>query len=213
MNQKGFTLVEMLISMTILSVVSLLGFIAIRSSYESQTLIEAQGEVQSDLQNVMAALHADLELAYAEPRIDSVNNPEGVEPIQVSTDGKTVTFFRPAPDGSAQGFQWQGPITLQVLDEDVDDGSGGNAKLDPGEDVNGDGMLNRQVLRVFGGDETPLGGANNIADVQFELLENANPSDDRDTRLRIRLVASKNYGPGAGKLIRQEMESEIQFLN
>lgn len=213
MKVGGFTLVEILVSMTILSVVSLLGFIAIRSSYESQTLIEAQGEIQSDLRNVMAALHADLELAYAQPKMISVNDPEGVEPIRVSTDGKTVTYFRPVPDNSAQGFQWQGPFTLQFLDEDLDDGSGGNARLDSGEDANGDGMLNRQILRVFGGDETPLGGANNIADVQFELIANADPADNRNTRLRIRLIATKHYGPGAGKLIRQEMESEIQFLN
>ena len=213
MPRNGFTLLEMLISIAILSVVSLLGFIAIRSSYESQTLIEAQGEVQADLRNAMAAIHADLELAYAEPEVDSVNNPEGVNPVFVAPDGKSITFFRPTPDDSPQGFQWTGPITLRHLNEDLDDGHGGNARLDSGEDRNGDGLLNRQLIREVGGNETPVGGANNLAAVQFELIRNANPKDVRDTRLRIHLVATKRYGPGLQKSIRQELESEIQFLN
>lgn len=211
--ERGFTLLEMLFSVSILSVVSLLGFIVVRSSYESQSLIEAQGEIQSDLRSVMAALTAELELAFAEPRIISVRNPDGVEPIKVATDGKSVVYYRPVPDNSAQGFTWQGPFTLMFENEDTDDGSGGNAKLDSGEDVNGDGVLNRRVVRIANGVSTPLGGANNIRSVQFELLDSADASDDRDTRLRIRLEAGKRYGVGTQMLALQELESEIRFLN
>lgn len=209
MRTRGFTLLEVLVSMSVLSIVSLLGFIVIRSSYESQALVEAQGAVQRELRDVMSALTADLELAYAPPKTQSVTNPEGVEPIVAAPDQHSVQFYRPVPDTSAQGFRWTGPITLLFEHEDTND----NGLLDAGEDANSDGILTRRIVRQVGENATPVGSANHLSSVRFELLENSDPNDARMTRLRIHLEASTRYGPGMGLIARGELESEIQFLN
>ncbi|HNR33366.1 MAG TPA: prepilin-type N-terminal cleavage/methylation domain-containing protein [Candidatus Hydrogenedentes bacterium] len=209
MRKHGFTLIEVMVAMGVFSIVSLLGFIAIRSTYESQSLIAAQSEAQRELRDVMSTLTTDLELAYAPPKAQSVINPEGVEPISLAPDGRSVRFYRPIPDASIQGFTWTGPITFLFEHEDTDD----NALLDPGEDANSDGMLTRRIVRQIGDVATPVGGANNLSAVEFELLENAASNDNRTTRLRIRLEATVRYGPGNGLIARQELESEIQFLN
>lgn len=214
MSRDGFTLLELMVSMAILSVVSLLGFIVIRSSHESRVLIEAQGLVSSDLRAVMGALTAELELAYMEPRRASVLRPEGVENVEVSADGHTITFYRPVADDSPQGYRWEGPIVFTWFSEDLPaDGTDGNGVLDDGEDANGNGVLDRRVLRIQGGETRVVGAANTISRAEFELLENEDPADNRLTSLRIRIEASAAHGPGNGKLVRSALESRIRFMN
>lgn len=214
MHKQGFTLIELMISMVILSIISLLGFIVIRSSYESQSLIEAQGLVNANLRGVMAGLTSELELAYTEPRLQSVQQPAGVEPVAVSNEGRTVTFFRPVADSSPRGYAWRGPITFSLQNEDTPEGTQGegNALLDPGEDENEDGVLNRRILRTEGAEERTIGGANNISDLQFQLIQNPDPNDNRFTSLQIRLTASVAYGP-SNQIVRNSLESRVRFMN
>ena len=214
MSRNGFTLLELMVSMAILSVVSLLGFIVVRSSYEGQTLIEAQGLVSGDLRAVMAALTSELELAYMEPRRASVLRPEEVENVEVSEDGHTITFYRPVADESPRGYRWEGPIRFTWLSEDLPGTDGeGNAVLDEGEDANGNGVLDRHVLRIQGEDTRVIGAANTISRVEFELLGNEDPADDRLTSLRIRVEASAAHGPGNAKRVRSALESRVRFIN
>lgn len=214
-SERGFTLLELMISMAVLSVIAMLGFIVIRSSYESQSLIEAKGVVDRELRDVMAALTAELELAYTDPRLDSVSTPEGVEPVSVSADRRSITFYRPMPDNSPRGYTWAGPITFSLLNEDTRvDEWGGNAKLDDGEDTNDDGMLTRRIVRTqVTGEAQALASANNISDIEFELIQNPNPDDDRFTSLLIRIEASMAYGPADAKMVRNSTEARIRFQN
>ena len=102
-RRHGFTLLEMMISLSVLSVISLLGFIVIRSSYESQALIEAKSTMDRELRDLMASLTSELEMAYTDPVLDSVSTPENVEKVRVSSDKKSITFYRPVPDNSLKG--------------------------------------------------------------------------------------------------------------
>ena len=60
MNNQGHTMVEMMVSMAILSIVSLLGFIVLQSSTSSAQLANAKVDVQNNLRDTMAVLTAEL---------------------------------------------------------------------------------------------------------------------------------------------------------
>jgi hypothetical protein len=108
-----------------------------------------------------------------------------------------------------------GPLTFALVSEDTPiDELGGNGKLDAGEDVDGDGALTRRMVRTQPGQPLQaLASANHISGVEFQLLQNANPTDTRFTSLRIRLDASMAYGPNSSKLVRNSLEARIHFQN
>lgn len=213
--RHGFTLLELLLAMSILGVVSMLSFVAIRSSHETVSLSDAKAEIQSNLRDTMQALTSELELAFAETEIpDDPEAPEDVEPIRVSPDAKSVTFQRPVPADNAAGYVWSSPITFTFVNEDLPSETGEpNARLDGGEDVNGDGVLNRQIVRTEDGQSMVVGAANNLSDATFTLVDNIAAEDNRKTTLRIRLEASKRHGPGFKGFVRQEMEGQIHLIN
>jgi prepilin-type N-terminal cleavage/methylation domain-containing protein len=220
MKHRGYTLIETMVAVSILSFIALLSWVVIRSSHESTTLAASKSIVQQNLRDVMNALTAELELAYAQPLAGITNTRINSEDIRVSSDGRTVTYWRPAPLEEMTGHQEIGPIVIRFEDEDVDEEvtgdseiDPGNAKLDPGEDKNGDGTLTRRVVRIFNGQTIVLGAANDLANVQFQLLPNVAPDDDRLTRLRIRLESSKRHGMGEAHYVFGELETTINLLN
>jgi prepilin-type N-terminal cleavage/methylation domain-containing protein len=209
-NKTGFTLVELMVSTGILTVVAVLSFIALSSSYSAESVIEAQTSLQTELRGVLSTMAQELELAYAPPRPgDETNAPQGVAPIQVDPVSKSITFYKPAPANVLTGYEWQGPITYSFQNEDAN----GNNILDPGEDTNGDGVLTRRIVRTFQSQTVPVGAANSLSNVSFALLESSNPTDDRRLRLEITLEANRWVGPGQRSLAKQRVQTQIRLLN
>jgi hypothetical protein len=158
----------------------------------------------------MAAITAEVRQAYTE-RIFDGTSPDNVVAITVTPDGKSVSFMVPQPSDASPIPDASPLITIQHDSEDG--GEDPNARLDGGEDENGDGALTRRVIRTQGNNVITLGASNDVSDVQFQLLRN--PSDDINafTELRVWLEATKRYGPGEGKLVRAELESVVSLQN
>ncbi|GMW00047.1 MAG: hypothetical protein AMXMBFR84_11850 [Candidatus Hydrogenedentota bacterium] len=173
-RRYGFTLLELLITVALLAVVSLLGFVAVQSSVASAGTAAAKSDVQQAVRDVMAIMVTELQTA-AKADNDALNppldrlavtaNPAANCPIEVS--------FQVPLDGTARN--WSNRIRFRHYDEDANN----NEWLDSGEDVNGDGVLTRCIWRMedTNGDGTPdetreVGGANCISNVQFVLNGN-----------------------------------------
>lgn len=216
MRNTGFTLLEVSISMAILSIVSLLGFVVLKSSTESAGLAQAKAEVQANLRDVMAEITSEVRQAYTQRMVDVVPPilPEGTESIRIAPGNASITFQVPQPTSGPDIVAPSIPITIAHENEDVGGGSlSGNSLLDPGEDVNEDGVLSRRVLRSQGGVTTVLGGANNISSVLFQLVPNQSAADNNLTSLVIRLAATKRYGPGFRYEVREILESTVDLKN
>lgn len=216
MKPHGFTLLELSVSMALLSVVSLLAFYALANSTESAVMAQAKGELQGNLRDTMDALTDDLSVAFSdriwkgEPQM----LPVGLTgPLTVSEDGTSVTFQRPVPrslgipDAST-------PIVIRFENEDLG-GTAANGALDSGEDVNGDGSLTRRLVRVQNAQLQPLGASNNISRVKFELLENQSATNTQLTSLRIELEATKVFSERSSgdKLVRGVLATTIHLHN
>lgn len=170
--QGGFTLLEVTIVMAILSVFSLLGFVAITSATQATILADARTQVQSDLRQMVTLMADDLQMASKTP------NPSLTPPLQavrinrdIDANSPVEIVFQVPLDGS--GNRWSRPIRYRFFNEDLN----GNRRLDPGEDVDGDGALSRRILRLqdLNGDGTfdgpgetvMVGTANNISALDF----------------------------------------------
>ncbi len=216
MNRHGFTLLELSISMAMLSIISLLAFYAVANSTESAVIAQSKGELQGNLRDTMDALIDDLSVAFTD-RIwkgGPQTLPLGLTgPLTVSADGTSVTFQRPVPknvgipDAST-------PIIIRFENEDLG-GTVANGVLDSGEDVNGDGSLTRRMVRVQDGALLPLGSANNISRVKFELLANQDTTNTQMTSLRIELEATKVFSERSSgdKLVRGVLATTIHLNN
>ena len=214
MRKSGFTLMELMVSMAVLTVVSLLSFIAVMTSTESAELSRAKAEVQGNLRDVMTELTTRVREAYTARTVESSEllAPEGTESISVSEDGLSLTFQVPVPTNGPDMVAASAPITVLFENEDTYVSEVGfNAKLDPGEDGNSDGALTRRVLFLQGATQEILGGANNISAVQFQLIPNMDTADDNLTRLRILLESTQNYG--TDKMVRAQLESTVDLKN
>lgn len=215
-HQRGFTLLELSVSMALLTVVSLLAFYALAGATDSATLSQAKSELQSNLRDTMDALIDEVNVAYTD-RIwkgEPQTLPVGLNgPITVSGDGTSVSFQRPVP--KAVGIpDASTPIIVRFENEDLG-GTAANGVLDTGEDVNGDGSLTRRLIRVQNGQVTPLGSSNNISRVRFELLENQDDNNKQMTSLRIQLEATKVFSERSSgdKLVRGVLASTIHLNN
>jgi prepilin-type N-terminal cleavage/methylation domain-containing protein len=207
-KNTGFSLLEMSISMAILSIISLLGFIVLQSSTESAAIATGKNKVQSDLRDVMQLLTSEVREAYTRRTIDAMIAPDETEAIQVSEDGESITWQTPVPVDGPGMVTVSAPITVFFENEDEN----GNALLDDGEDTNQDGVLTRRLVRVQDGTETTLAAANNISAVQFALLPNSDTGNDMLTTLQISLESAIRYG-GDDKLVRAALESRIDLKN
>lgn len=215
MRRTGFTLVELSTAMAILSVVSLLSFVVLRTSTQTADLSRAKSQIQGEIRDVMTAVSNRVQEAVTQRLTNVTGAPEDLFPIAVSQDGHSVTFQVPAPADGADLYAFSDPITIALESEDQAEGTGDpNGKLDDGEDANGDGVLTRRVTLTQGEVTTTLASANNISNLQFELLEHKAAGNTNLTTLRIWVEASATYGAGErSQLIKAELESQIHLMN
>ncbi|HPO15671.1 MAG TPA: prepilin-type N-terminal cleavage/methylation domain-containing protein [Candidatus Hydrogenedentes bacterium] len=215
MRKHGFTLLELMMSMGILTIVSLLGFIVLASSTESAELSQVKNEAQASLRDAMAALTSEVREAYTQRTVDPVPPlaPAGAASITVSSTGDSITYYVPEPTGDATFVRASAPITILYQNEDGTGGGTTNGKLDPGEDTNGDTMLTRRLIRTQGGETTVLGSANDLSLVSFQLIKNQNVNDNNMTTLAVTLEAAKYYGRALEKVVRVRLQGSIDLKN
>ncbi len=216
MRRHGFSLLEITIAISILSIISMLGYVMLISSTESAQLAQAKAEVQGNLRDVMGELTSALREAYTARTVNAAPPiaPEDTAAIRVSEDGQSVTFQVPVAIDDPSRVQSSAPITFLLQNEDTYESEiGFNAVLDGGEDTNGDGVLTRRIARIEGGQEVPVGVANNISACTFQLLPSEDSGNNQLTTLRIWLEASKSYGLSPPTLVRGELESRIHLAN
>lgn len=172
MEYKGFTLVELVISMAILTIISVLGVVALRTSTTSVATAESKADVQDDIRDALAVMVRELQLA-SKASDDSLTPP--LVPVAVNPNpaagSPTELVFQTPTNGS--GRNWSRVIRYRFVNEDANE----NGRLDDGEDLDGDGVLSRRVVRIQDrngdgdttddGERVPVGGANHLADVQF----------------------------------------------
>ena len=209
MKSKGYSLVEVMMATSVLGVVSLLGFVVLMSSTESAQLSTAKVDVQNNLRDTMSVLVSELREAVTAETTELTGAPEDLAGITVDPEGALVTFQVPEPVEGDALFSYSTPISFTLENEDTN----GNGRLDANEDANGDGVLTRRVVRMQDGVETVVASANAIDSVTFTLVENQVTANLNLTTINIVLVGSKRYGPGDGKLVRAQMESDIRLVN
>jgi len=215
-SYSGFTLIEMTISVALLGIISLLSFIALESSVKSSSLAYAQNEIDSALRDTFNELSDVVKQAYT---VESTNvipptAPNGVEPIQVQNEGRSIRFFIPVPVNTPALIQASQPITIMYENEDHSSvGNPPNAVLDSGEDTNNDRALTRRLVMIQGNNRRVLGSANCISRVEFQLLPDRSNDSDQPTVLYVYLEGTKRMGPGMGPLIRAELSGTIKLEN
>ncbi|MBI2423136.1 MAG: prepilin-type N-terminal cleavage/methylation domain-containing protein [Candidatus Hydrogenedentes bacterium] len=214
MQNKGFSLLEVSMATAILSVVSLLSFIVVRTTTETADLSRAKTQIQADLRDTMTIITNRVQEAVTQRLTEVTGAPEDLAPIAVDEAGLTVSFQVPEAAEGGELYAFSTPIAISFENEDLDTGEGANGKLDEGEDTNADGVLTRRVVLTQDGVVTALASANNISGLQFELLGSQDTTNAFFTTLRIWLQASAIHGYGADShLIRAELESRVYLRN
>jgi prepilin-type N-terminal cleavage/methylation domain-containing protein len=189
MKTTGFTLLELLISLALLSVVSVLGFTVLAASGNVMNLAATQSTVDSELRDTINAMRGELQLASKTtnaalvPPLTAVtitNNPVAGSPIEIA--------FQIPRDGT--GNLWSSTIRYRFINEDAN----ANSKLDAGEDTNADKALTRRIVRIQDlngngvttdpGETRVVGGANDLSAVTFAL-------DATKSVLTVTLTASR----------------------
>ena len=172
MESRGFTLVELVISMAILAIISVLGIVALQSSTTSMATAESKADVQDNVRDALAAMTRELQMA-SKSSDDSLTPP--LDAVAINADpvagSPAELVFQVPVTGS--GRDWTTPIRYRYMNEDAN----GNGWLDSAEDLDSDGVLTRRILRVQdlngdgdaadNGESMPVGGANDLSDVQF----------------------------------------------
>lgn len=209
MKNSGHTMVEIMVSMGILSVVSLLGFIVLQSSTTSAQLANAKVEVQNNLRDTISVLSSELREGVTKITTEKTGAPEGLFPVAIGDDGRSITFQVPRPVSGEALFAYSTPITFSLENEDANE----NGLLDPDEDTNSDGTLTRRIVRSQDGVSVPVASASTIEFVNFTLLVNQAASIDDMTTVQITLRGSKRYGAGEGKPLLAETTSNIRLVN
>ena len=216
MRKRGYSLLEVIISTSILMIISMLGYVMLVSSTESAELARAKAEVQANLRDVMAEMTSELRAAYTARTVDAAPPiaPEDTQAVQVSEDGQSLTFQVPVPTDGPERVRGSSPVTYALQMEDTyQSGAGFNAVLDEGEDVNEDGVLTRRIVRIQDGEERSVGSANNISACTFQLLPSQESDNDQLTTVRIWLEATKSYGLSPPTLVKGELESRVHLAN
>jgi type II secretory pathway pseudopilin PulG len=166
--ESGFTLLEMTVAVAILIVVTLLTFIAIQSSTSVASVANAKEIAQATVRDVLTAITAELQMA------SKTSNDALVPPLAAVQIPNPQQIVFQVPQ-NATGTVWSQPISFTFVNEDITiPATANNARLDEGEDQDGDGTLTRRIVRTQAGVETPVGGANSLSNIQFQL----NPTND-----------------------------------
>ncbi|MGI6460372.1 MAG: PulJ/GspJ family protein [Candidatus Hydrogenedentales bacterium] len=174
MKDAGFTLVELMIAMSLLALIGIMSFVAIETAANSAALALAKDRVQSSVRDTMTALISEAELAAKQGDNSLIPPLAGIEIIQNPVPGSPVELCFQVPlDGTRQ--RWSTPIRFRYMNEDLN----GNALLDAGEDKDGDGALTRRIVRIQDinrdgdtsdpGEIQPVGGCNDLSSVEFTL--------------------------------------------
>ena len=213
-HNAGFTLLEMTISVAILTIVSLLTFVTLRASTESSVNNAIKEEIGANLRDTAIAITAEVRQAYSGRTVDAdpPHSPEDAFSLTVINSGKGIRFCVPeVVDGSVRPGA-SAPITIEFENEDTVGGK--NGLLDPSEDANGDGVLTRRLVRKVGTDVEVIGAANNISDVTFTLQENVSDLSQTNNVLRIQLTGSKKLQSGSDYfMVTDQIESTIALEN
>lgn len=198
-----------MISLAVGMVVVMLSYIAFSSGYEAVRLTNSLAALQSDSRNAMRALGREVQLAVKRPEAGLIL-PAGAIGLEVSADNPgEITFVVPTDD---TGTTFSSVVTIRFESEDapvttLENGEFGNARLDPGEDTNGDGMLTRQLVLLRDGQRSVLGSANSLADVTFGLSEDG-------SRLLVNMTATAHMAAGGGgRLLRYDSNSALYIMN
>lgn len=209
MRNSGYTMLETMVATSILTIVSLLGFIVLKSSNDAAQLTTAKVDVQNHLRDTMSALTRELREGVTVTTTNLTGAPEGLAPVAVEAEGTEIVFQVPDPQPAETQITYSSPIRFLLEHEDEN----GNGRLDEGEDTNEDGVLTRRVVRVQDGVEVALASASTIDTVEFTLVENQDATNDDLTTVSIRLTGSKRHGAGAGQLVVAEMTSTVRLVN
>lgn len=209
MPNRGFTLMELLIAVSLLTVIGALSMVAIQTSTQSMTTASAKAQLLDELRETMNAVTQELQHAA------KTANPALAPPLQAVTvtenpvAGSPVQIAYQIPR-DATGRNWSRPIILRHINEDLN----GNGILDPGEDTNGDGVLTRRLIRLedVDGDGNispsteirPVGNANNLTNVQF--VRNGDI-------ITITLTAEKRVPPGSGATVTATTVGRVYLMN
>jgi len=199
-RRDGFTLVELTVSMAVLTVVSLLTLIVARSTTSAVAVASAKEQAQSAVRDAVGAMTAELQLA------SKTSNTALIPPLNaLAVTGGTEVVFQVPADSTAS--TWSTPIRYRFITEDGGTGPGaGNARLDAGEDTDGDGVLTRRIVRIQDGVETVLGATNDISFAQFALT----PAGDA---LTITLIATKCIQNHRRDIIQVTATSRVYLQN
>lgn len=211
---SGYTLIEMTMSVALMSIVSLLTFVALQSTTQSSNLNGAKEQIAADLRQTMLAVTGEVRQAYTARTVDADPPiaPAEAFAVTIINGGKGIRFCVPEPvDGSVHPAP-SDSITIEFQNEDVQGGA--NALLDGSEDTNGDGVLTRRLVRRVGASVEVLGASNNISDVTFSLEANSSEANDILNTLVVQLQGSKKQGVGDDQfLVSSAMESRIALEN
>lgn len=163
-TRDGFSLLELTISVAILTVVSLLSFVVVRASASSSAVATAKEQAQRCVRGVLDEISR--EASMASKTTNAALTPK-LTALSV-TGGNQITFQIPT---DSSGLLYSTPITYSFENEDT---VVTNARLDTGEDKNNDGLLTRRVVRTQDAKTSIVGGANDVASITFALNPPAN---------------------------------------
>ena len=211
-RNAGFTLLELTVSVVLLTVIGLLGYIASSGSLKAVDLNEKMTTLQEELRSTMRALSDEVQPAVKKAR-DGFELPTGAQELKVGStaNATSITFTVPT---DMTGTHFSGVMTIRHESEDVTDASlgpgyYGNAALDPGEDTNGDGVLNRRLVLIRpDGSRQALGGGNHLARVVFNLSADG-------SMLNVIMCATMQVETGRSqtRILRHWLTSNIYLMN
>lgn len=215
MNNRGFTLLELMMSVGVLAIVSMMGLVAVMASASSAELSSVKDQVQASLRDTMMELSSEVREAYTQRTVSVVPpiSPTGAAAISVNSSANSITFYVPVPTNDGNIVQASAPITIAFQNEDGTSGGATDAVLQSVEDANKDGLLTRRLVRTQGGATRVLGGANDLSSVVFTLVKNQNTKSTYMTSLQVTLVATKAYGPKLKRICREQLQSVIDLQN
>lgn len=208
-TRSGFTLVEMLISVSVLSVISLISYIALTTTTEAALQAEVRAQIQTDLRFTMQLLTREVSEAFSQRSIDNRTAPDGAAALTTDNLGFSITFQRPQLSQNTNVVEASTPVTVMFVNEDL---GSNNAELDDGEDLDLNGSLTRHIVAVQDGETRFIGNATTISGMQFELLPSPSLTANDPVMLRVRLQASARFGKDK-RLMLQELDSVIRLEN
>jgi len=206
MDNRGFTLIELTISFSILTVLTIIGFIAVSSAASAMRLADTKSFVSDDLRQTLLSMTQEIQLASKTAQRDATAatvDPLDIEEDPVQGSPFQIVFRIPL---DATGNQWSDPIVFRYINEDTD----GNGRLNGDEDLDGNGVLTQCFVRLTpredgGMNQTPVGGATHIESAVASRLD--------DERLRIALVGARYLDARQIEPLRAQASVDIYLQN